>query len=161
MKLIAGVTYFVHNVDVPQGLPRTPPQFRLTDIYDYNGAYVAIGYKLTHQQHVYIHGFETIPEHQGGFVVCPGVGEVLIDNFSLGLLGSRLRLEHILTGDIIPMMNWGRRVEGLWITPGGQRTSKDNLVLRARLAIDGFRIYRQQTEYKSPRSILRKLQALA
>lgn len=125
MKINVGQIYECIDVKVPQGTPRTPPQLRILDIYDYLGQYIVYAAKLTHQQHVYIHGFEDIVDRPAAFVVLPGELPENIDRLSLIFKGRPLRLRSLI--EEIPIVNGEQRLGSLWtLAPG--RLNRDTLI---------------------------------
>jgi len=158
MQLKRGQQYPVLNINVPQGDRGAPPWLRITEILTYNQTYIVWGEKLAHQQHIWQHGYESIPAWGSGGVVFPGEtlhselreGKITITGTLQPLL-LQLRGQPVLLGDPqysglwnaqgkpmlevgIPLIGWSYQLGGLWWSE--QRPMHDEFVRQARIVVD-------------------------
>ena len=145
MKLQINHQYQLIDLASPQGLPGHPPQLRLTEILEYRGQWVIVGEKLLHQQHIFIHGFETIPVSLACCVVLPNDIPGNVHRLSTALNGRELALRDI-DGTLLPIVNWAARLGSLWWSDGAIKT-RDELVKRALKVVDLYHEWRINGEW--------------
>ena len=134
--LKVGSQYELVNVRVAQGLPNTPPIFILQEMFECRGQMICYGTKPTHQQEIFIRGFESIPSSPACFVVLPHALIETVVKLTQKLSGMPLILRSPNSKLETPIVNWGRNVRGLWHTRGSAPTPKNEMLRRARYAID-------------------------
>ena len=139
MQLETGNLYEVHNLRVPQGTPGAHPRITIHDIIEYEGECLVYGTKLVHQQHVYLHGVQTIRDKAVGFAVLRG--EPVAQNIlklSDELRGQHLGIGLVHSRDILYILNWASRLGALWWTEEGKEPNRDELLRRAQIAVDVY-----------------------
>ena len=146
MELKAGHIYDLMNLMVPQGTPGAHPKFKLNDTYEYRGELIVRGEKLAHQNHPYRVGFTDVPASEAVFVVLRDTGAANVARMVDFLKGLPLALRR--GDDLLYIVNWATRLGALWYTPWGEKPNTDELLKRARKAIDIYRYVRTNGKFE-------------
>ena len=134
MQLRSGAQYQMIDKDVPQGLPQDPPHLEIVDVLNYKGQYMIYGFKPTHAQHVYAHGFEPIADRAVACVVLPQASTDDVE-FLCGVLRGR-RIQVQMGNELLSIVNWAARLGDLWWTEPGRTATKGELLKRAETVVN-------------------------
>lgn len=138
MFLKPGDEIGIQNFARSQGIYRDGPRFVIHDVSDYKGQLIVYATKLPHQQRVFIHGVETIPERAGCFVILMNEPEDITLRLIRELRGFPLYLTK--GQDRVYIVNW--RSADLPGISDGPTNDKDKLVGRAANVIDLYQVWR-------------------
>lgn len=92
MLIEEGKQYQLWDVNVRQGEPGHPPWMRVYAIHNYQGQQIISGEKLAHTQHVWIHGYQSVPAWATCGVVLPRETASSIKPLLLALQGRPILL---------------------------------------------------------------------
>ena len=137
MKLAEGAIYEIVDLDVPQGLPHNSPRAIVHEVHEYKGQYIVYGSKFAHEQHIYIHGYERIPERILCFVVIPQeLVPARIHAFSKALSGRNLAIRE--GENLLYIVNWGLRLGKVWWLKTLNDLTRAGLLSQATQVVDWY-----------------------
>ncbi len=131
MRIKEGSQVIIQNALRPQGTPDNPPIFVIHELSEYKGQYIVFASKMPHQQHVFLHGFETIPERAACFVLLPNETDGRRVEFTNELRGHPLFLQQ--GPDRLLIINWRSTLADI---ANGATNDKAELLERGRKVID-------------------------
>lgn len=139
MEIKVGGQYSIIDLEVPQGLLSTPPIVRLDEAVEYAGELICSGIKLRHEQHVYVHGFESIEARPIVFVVMrtERVPQNILA-FTRAVRGLPLALQN--GPDLVYILNWNYLMESLAYAP--EKPHKAAMLGQAHQVIAWYHLWR-------------------